>query len=254
MSKASENGRQHDQDPEASDVDEALFMLIPWHVNGTLSPEEDARILAEAEACPRFAAEIRHQRRLATALIEMEPAQNAAGASWQRLEAMVRAEQEGVSMQPAAPARRRRARTSWLPRWLEDMRRETLWLGGGLGLALPVMAALLLGGAFDRDPVVNPTEFITMTTPDGGSAGEAGAEGPRLRLRAPAEMPEDAVAALVTRHGLRVLDGPSTGGIYTLSAAGEVTEQEAIAVLERAVPVLAAVPGVVVVPVGSGPE
>ncbi|MGF1447634.1 MAG: hypothetical protein ACFBRM_15760, partial [Pikeienuella sp.] len=84
-----------------------LWELIPWFVTGTLTPDETARIEAEAGRSAPFAAEIAAQRRLAAAVREIDAQAVSETRSWEALTARIAAgagDEAGGPAVPPAPA------------------------------------------------------------------------------------------------------------------------------------------------------
>lgn len=65
--------------------------LLPFYLNGTLTPEQTAWIARHVASCPRCAASLRAERRLADGLAALSSTDDREDASWRRLEAAITA-------------------------------------------------------------------------------------------------------------------------------------------------------------------
>ena len=68
------------------DTYRAMWELIPWYVNETLTAKERAAVERHAAACPAFRREIADQQRLATAMSETDVAEQQAEAAWRNIQ------------------------------------------------------------------------------------------------------------------------------------------------------------------------
>lgn len=169
---------------------QAVWELLPWHLNGTLDPADRARVEAHLAACPDCRAALAGERDLARAVRGADP-----------LDAM--AERSLAAIMPrlaggAAPVARR-PRGPWLLRGVA--------LAQAAALALAVMALLR------PEAAPPPQEYTTLTAP--GPAGAA----PRIAVLVAGTTTEAALRARLLGLGLRIVGGPDPAGRYDLAPA-----------------------------------
>ncbi|WP_413205859.1 zf-HC2 domain-containing protein [Rhodospirillum sp. A1_3_36] len=163
-----------------------VWGLIPWYVNGTLSPEEHETVKRHIETCPDCAAEVTRQRCLAQHVATENVSEEAMVRSWAKLSDQIKADERVRTPQPDRF------------RWFGGVR-------GGLSLAGAVAAACLVLVVF-REPV--ETGFRTLTSPS-TTAGDT------IKFQTTPDLPPDRLKALLTEHGLTLVAGPSQSGVYT---------------------------------------
>lgn len=222
--------------------------LLPWHANGTLAPDEAARVDEHLAACAICREEIRACREMAVSLAGAPAAglDGGAGSGFEGgfesgfeagAEAEVEAEAEAAveaglarvtaridGSTGAVAARRRPAR--WPA--LAATPRPVRWLLAAQAAAL--VAAILGGTAFrpaggePGGPVSGPPAgaapgtFHTLSdpAPPGPAAGE-----PRVRVVFADGAAAAAVRDLLLAARARVIDGPTPFGVYTVEALVE---------------------------------
>jgi hypothetical protein len=184
------------------DAHEQAQLLLPWHANGTLEPDDNALVeahLAECEECRRNLAENRMLRELYAAMpVTAQP---------------VRPPLPGMRLQP-------RRNSSW-----RSMKRR---FSSGWGkaaqatMAAAAAVALVLVVAPDRPG--GDYQLLGSDTPAQGNA---------IVLFAP-ETPERDLRAALEQAGARLVDGPTASGAYIVQVP-EDGRGEALAGL-RALP------------------
>jgi anti-sigma factor RsiW len=192
---------------------DAVRQLLPWHVNGTLSGEETARVEAHLAECEECRDDLAGERELAreVALLPLDVDEG-----WQALALRL----------PAQSAN-------------DDGRRLPLfgrsggaaWAVGG-ALAASVAFAVAIVGLQQSSPAAQT--FHTL-----GSAGEA-LPGQAIVLFRPDTTAEQ-MRALLAAQGARVVDGPTAAGAYVLRVDGRAAA-DAIGALRQSREVVLAEP------------
>jgi anti-sigma factor RsiW len=192
---------------------DAVQLLLPWHVNGTLSIEETARVEAHLAECDDCRHDLACERELAreVALLPL-----GADEGWQ---AMTMRLPEQISSRPGgrSPLFSRAGPVGWA-------------VGGAL--AASVAFALAVAG-LQQSPAPDKT-FRTL-----GSAGGA-ARGQVIVLFRP-DATEQQMRALLAAQGARVVDGPTAAGAYVLRVDGR-SPADAIGALRQSSEVVLAEP------------
>lgn len=173
--------------------------LIPWFVNGSIADGERAGLQHHVENCAACREEIEIQRALLQAMkirpqVESMP-HGSLQKLWQRIDAQPQA------APPVAPAATASPRSPRALRWLAAaVVLQALLLG--------VLATLML-----RTPGSGEASYRTVSTP-------AIASGPAsVRAVFSPEMTLGELQALLERAHLRIVNGPSPDGVYTLATA-----------------------------------
>lgn len=182
------------QKPEETTEHDALWALIPWYVNGSLSKAETDRVEAYASASTEFTAEIERQSALAVGIVEqdIEDADDAAARSWANLQ-----DQIAADVAARAPGR---AAGSWWSAWLPNTQ-------GGMALAGLAVVAVLVGVlALGPSPQTGDEGFVTLTT-------GAESDQPVIKFQLAEGIPADTVARIFAEHDLVLLDQPSSNGV-----------------------------------------
>lgn len=198
-----------------------IWERIPWVVNGTASAEQAARVSDHVARCGDCAAELQVQTRLRAAMGGEPALDEQAGAAFAKLAARLDA---GPPRSAAVPTRS----TNRRPGLLALAAAEALVivaLGAGLGARYvgseaPVYRTL-------ADPATRPDAATIRAVFD-----------PGLRI-------EDLRALLADAH-LRITEGPSTAGVFSLAPVrdGAAPADAAATDTERLIAALRAHPGV----------
>lgn len=218
--------------------------LLPWLANGTLDPEEAARVEEHLAACTICRAELRACRELAASLSGAGAGALDPDAGIERVMARIEA------AEAATPGRRRLGALGRLAgRWRGLLAasprpvRAALAVQGAIACAALVSLALFAAPRSPAQlPSPDPAPFRTLSTP----AAPAPAEAVRLRLVFAEGVTEVAVRELLVDAGARIVDGPSAYGVYTveLSADSNADSNRGAARPEGTVERLAAHPAV----------
>lgn len=183
--------------PLKSSEHDAVQQLLPWHVNGTLSSDETARVEAHLAECETCRLDLAGERELArdVALLPLDVDEG-----WQALAMR-------LPLPPSSPGR--------VP--LFSRSGPVGWAAGGALAASLVLGVAIIG--LQRLPDSTPT-FHTLGSPAGAKSGQA------IVLFKP-DTTEQQMRAILTARGARVVDGPTAAGGYVVrfedrSAAGAV--------------------------------
>jgi anti-sigma factor RsiW len=171
---------------------DAVQQLLPWHVNGTLSAEETARVdahLAECEDCRQdLAAERELAREVALLPLDVDE-------GWQAM----------ALRMGAAPAGNDNPRAGLL--------RRPVPAGWAVGGAIAASLALTLAATSLQRPAVPDQTFRTLGSPASNAAGQV------IVLFRP-DTTEQQMRTILAAEGARVIDGPTAAGAYVLRLDG----------------------------------
>lgn len=192
---------------------DAVQQLLPWHVNGTLSAEETARVEAHLAECEECRHDLACERELAreVALLPLD-----VDDGWQAM--TMRLPEQGANDDGLR-----------LPRFSRSG--PVGWAVGG-ALAASVAFAVAIVGL--QQPLTPAQTFHTL-----GSAGGA-APGQAIVLFRP-DTTAQQMRALLAAQGARVVDGPTAAGAYVLRIDGR-SPAEAIGALRQSSEVVLAEP------------
>lgn len=188
---------------------DAVWELIPWYVNGSLSQAETAEVEAYSADCEDFALEIERQRELAKNVAALDPPDYSASRSWEILSAQIAAEER--SKHPK--------RSIW--GFLPEIPRG-LAVGGAL-------AAVLLVAVIAQDP--DGGGFQTLTN-------QEQTDPLAIKFQTVSELDPVKLQEILADRDLILVEGPSETGIYrAVAAAG--TDVDAMANALTALPEIA---------------
>jgi hypothetical protein len=176
--------------------------LIPWYVNGTVSDSKRDGLAFHFEQCSQCRDEVEIQRALMQGMKTRQQVESMPHASLQKLMQRIDAAPE-----PQRPAVTRPARAL---RWLTAaVVLQALMLG--------VLATLLLRSPRGEIPALYQT--VSSPAPAAGAASVRAVFSPDMTL--------GELQALLERAHLRIVNGPSPDGVYTLatSSAGDDPRQ-----------------------------
>ncbi len=161
--------------------------LLPWYVNGTLEPSEHDAVRAHLADCAECRAEcaLLHEVQSATVAAAGEPAA------------------EPSPPRSRVPAPVTRWRRTW---WLTP--RPVRWAVAAQAAAL---AGLVVWGALGPSP--GGALYGTLDEPAAAASDEVR---PRLQLIFADDVRAARLRDLLLAHGLRLVDGPSPLGVYTV--------------------------------------
>lgn len=183
-------------DNRGDDEDETFALLLPWYVNGTLSPDERARLEAHAERSPAFAQQLAAETSLRNA-VRFPPADTDAG--WEKLRAQIEPEQGHPSgIVQSLPVRPKQSRHFAGLRWSA---REP-W-------AMAAQILLLVACAASLITVLNRDNFVLLgrSDPAHSPAGNV------LIMFQPATT-QAATQAVLRENGVQIVRGPTDTGAY----------------------------------------
>ncbi|MEM1400881.1 MAG: hypothetical protein AAGF58_13405 [Pseudomonadota bacterium] len=197
---------------EGDRVHRLVWELLPWRVNETLDPEEVGLVDAHCATCQACRTELETQRRLASVLSEFGDLETVEGRHWDALRDRIMDERVGEGPLQA----------SNVAPWLAQFRKfsRSFWALPAAGVV--AVCALLL---FANPPLVlDAVPYQTLTS-------EEAMAGPVIRLKAAIGVERDEMALVFAEAGVEIVDGPSPTGVYTLQAATDTQDLEAIAAL-----------------------
>lgn len=185
---------------------EQVWQLLPWHVNGTLEPTESERVEEHLRHCLPCHAELDRQRETASLVQGPEDLPLSPRAGLARLEARLEASVR------RRPPRRKPLGWAWV------------------ALAEAAVIVVLVGSAIvaDRPPALPEPRYETLTDP---SPVLERATGPLYRVLFAETASERDLRSLLADLHLRVVDGPTPLGLFTLELGAE--RKDTAAVLER---------------------
>ena len=209
---ASEDFRREHQD---------VWELLPWHVNGTLEDAEAAKVDRHLDCCLTCRSELARQRDLARHIRDSDAIDGVLEASLAKMHTRI-AEHEHGSRRGAAP---RRLVDRWLSAALRPFRDSPRFVRGLVAVQAVAIAVMVTALSLTT-PVLTPD-----SGPYGTLARESGLPegGALLRVIFSPTAEERAMRDLLAAGDLRIVDGPSPTGIYTLSVpigAGDTVNAE----------------------------
>lgn len=181
--------------PEAMPHAEAIE-LLPWFVNASLSPDEHEAVTAHASACVICRRELDELEALQTSIRQRSGQVVAPAADMRRINARIDAQlaRENRGTRFMATAR--------------SLLRSPLRIAvAAQSVALVVVLVLLLQ-ANNGEP-----EFVTLTTPATLPAGHY------VRVVFDPTVDATAIGVLLQELGMRIIEGPTERGVYTLQYA-----------------------------------
>lgn len=202
---------------------DALWELIPWFVNGSLSDEEIALVEQRRETDPEFAAEIERQLAVATGVCMLsEPEIEAAEArSWAKLSAQIAADEAARTPTPA--------QQSWWSALLSNL--QGGYAMAGVACAALMLAVFVMGG----DGSTGDDGFRTLTS-------DPNQVGVFIKLQPAADVSAAEIEQILAANGLTLVDGPSEGGVYRAEAPGEADLEQVAEALMSAPEITFAAP------------
>ncbi|HSQ96013.1 MAG TPA: zf-HC2 domain-containing protein [Croceibacterium sp.] len=190
---------------------DTVQQLLPWHVNGTLSADEAARVEAHLAECESCRLDLARERELAreVALLPLDVDEG-----WQALAMRLPL---ALSSPARVPSFSRSGPVGWA-------------VGGALAASL-VLGVAIVG--LQRSPDPAPT-FHTLGSPAGAASGQA------IVLFRP-DATERQMRAILMAQGARVIDGPTAAGAYVVRFDGR-SPADAISALRQSGEVVLAEP------------
>jgi hypothetical protein len=175
--------------------------LIPWFINGSAPDSRSALLEHHLRECPECRAEVEAQRAIMQAMKTRPLVENMPHGSLQKLWARIDAQ--------AVPAAEPSARA--IPDTIRIRQRPprmAMWLAAAIA-----MQALLLGAVTLLLMRLPPEEaaYRTVSSPTAATAA------PSLRAVFTPDMTLGELQALLERAGLRIVNGPTPEGVYTLA-------------------------------------
>jgi anti-sigma factor RsiW len=192
---------------------DAAQQLLPWHVNGTLSADETARVEAHLAACEDCRQDLAGERELAreVALLPLD-----VDDAWQAMAMRLPDAVKGGGGD-RAPLFSRSGPVGWA-------------VGGAL--AASIVLAVAIAGL--QRPAAPAQTFHTLGSP--GATGSAQA----IVLFRPDTTAQE-MRAILAAQGARLVDGPTAAGAYVLRIEGR-SPADAIAALRQSSEVVLAEP------------
>jgi hypothetical protein len=209
---------------------EEMSLLLPWYANGTLSAVESDRVKQHLGVCLTCRKDLAQLETIARsvaheALVEISPKP-----AFDRLMARIQADQDARPV-AAAPAGERKPLRSWLQNASAFISETLLTHRMGAALAtllLAVFVPLLLRGT--GSGVGN--DYHTLATTGGMNRFEK----TDVRVVFDAKVTEGEISQLLNAVQGRIVDGPSSLGVYTVriqEADGASPVSQAVSRLRR---------------------
>ncbi|MEO8628741.1 MAG: zf-HC2 domain-containing protein [Betaproteobacteria bacterium] len=193
--------------------------MLPWFVNGSLSPIERVIVERHVGECLGCRQEIDNLRALQAAIVR-DDSDAAATQAFRRLRPRI--ERASFGMNAAR----------WLRTLIDQWLAAPVWLRGAV-VAQLALIAVLAGALLER---AETHYYHTLSTP----AASVTARGDVIVVFTAGSAEQDIRQVLARSHA-RIVDGPTPDGAYTLAITGG-TEQAALAQLRAERPVKFAEP------------
>ena len=185
-----------------------VWELLPWHVNGTLEDAEAAKVDRHLDCCLTCRSELAQQRDLARHIRDSDAIDGVLEASLAKMHARI-AEDEHGSRHAAAP---RRLVDRWLSAALRPFRESPRLVRSLVAVQAIAIAVMVVALSVARPvPSIDSARYGTLAQENGPLQREA------LRVIFDPTAEERALRNLLAAGGLRIVDGPSPTGVYTLS-------------------------------------
>jgi Putative zinc-finger len=185
---------------------DAIWLLLPWYVNGRLDEQQRARVDAHLRACEACQQELLMQRKICQAMsVRHADIEQLPTASLRRLLQKIDAHENPADIEMPDPATNTRQAPSW--RWSRS-----------LAASLAVVAVAAMGFvAVNRFGLVRkelPADYYTVTSP-----------APRVPLEVIRVVFAPAITVADMQHILNdsqldIVAGPTQAGVYSLAKAG----------------------------------
>jgi hypothetical protein len=186
--------------------------LLPWYINGTLDPQEDALVEAHLAQCPACRDELEQERRLVVDL-PAAPALLDADAGWVAMRR--RMEQPAQSEADDLPPH------SVVTKPARAFRHKPVPLGWALGAQAAALALVVgagsLWGSFGGAPSAHAPAYHTLSAP-------VHLSGANMLVMFQPNLPESDLRAILLAHKAQLAGGPNANGAYLLSVAPQALD------------------------------
>ncbi len=183
--------------------------LIPWYVNGTLDPAEEAAVEAQLMQHADLRQELAEQRRLAKGVSELDTMDMEMESAFSRLSKQLEEPPPASVASFGQSGGQGRGGgldlLGWLRSWLSGLNARLLL---PLGAAVAALALVLVLQPLNQEEA----PFKTLTDP-----GSAVVSGESLTVKAVQGSDAEALSRLFEAQGLSPVSGPSAKGVYILS-------------------------------------
>jgi len=183
-----------------------IWHLLPWFVNGRLLANMQEEVDAHLQSCANCRAEVAQQTRVRDAVLIEEPRTASADESFDQLWSQIRPEE---SPDAARDASGPQAKQSRIIHWLAA---AVVLEAVGLGTL-----AFNTSGAESRAPAA----YQTLSSPARERSAAA------IRAVFTSEVTLRDLQSLLARLQLRIVDGPTEAGVYTLATDDKQRSLEA---------------------------
>ncbi|MEO6185497.1 MAG: zf-HC2 domain-containing protein [Steroidobacteraceae bacterium] len=181
---------------------------IPWLVNGSASDKERTALEQHLDECAECRAEVNAQRALLQGMQTRPLVEKMPHASFQKLNARIDADRAAVQHRAQRPRRS--------PRMVQ-------WLSAAVVIQALLVGTLLV--VLLRSPAADDGPYRTVSSPS-AVAGRA-----TVRAVFAMDMTLGELQALLERSHLRIIDGPSADGVYTLATTTGFDDRQALLTL-----------------------
>ncbi|MBD8891305.1 anti-sigma factor family protein [Roseibium litorale] len=206
--------------PISAEPHDAVWELIPWFVNGTLPASEQAKVKQHIQSCPQCAAEVARQFKLAKRVATEDPFDVPLSRSWSHLRDQIEAEARAGGKQVASAAGGgigAAGRSTARRRSGSQRGRSTFGSYRGFGGAALVagagIAACLVAAIVILPDYYGPQNREGYQTLTNGASPDSN----NIKFQTKSALSQEALSALLDRHGMKLESGPSESGVYTAS-------------------------------------
>lgn len=177
-----------------------IWELIPWYVNGSMTPEDMALVKRHIDGCAECTVELSRQRTVAARMSTDETYAHNTERSWKKLSAQIRSERNDGT-------------TRLAPRRRFGVHRKHFLLAGACAAACLVAIVNLtsIGDGFHT---------LSSSTSDNSML---------IKFQTASVLAPGQLEAILAEHALELLDGPSQAGVYTAAATRNGTDPHASA-------------------------
>jgi anti-sigma factor RsiW len=179
---------------------QAISMLLPWYVNGTLSAFDRQRVDSHVPNCTACRNDLELERRIYARMATDVVLEHIPAASLKRLHGRLDAREDGTSPEIQEPRQARRPSLPWL----------SLAAASIAGILVTIGVYTVRGGHASGN--ASSPAYYTVTSPEPRPSSEV------IRAVFAPTVTLVELQALLDEAQLKIVSGPTEAGVYSLSA------------------------------------
>ncbi len=194
--------------------------LLPWFLNGTLPPEEEAAVAKQLQLSPEVRAEFADLQDMAKAVHENRPK------DWEPSAGHLSGIMARIDAETAPAAEPTTAsRPSGVMEWFRNLGRGTRWVLGAQLACILVLAGVLFSGQM---PARDDGTFRTLTSTGSGTIVERS-----IKVVFAPETTTEQIQELLASIDAKIIDGPSALGSFMIAIPDDMLIETARAALRE---------------------